>query len=188
MVGTVGAVTMPAIGRASDAVDNAFSIIRGWSEEDRRPIQGWLEELREAIEKNQEVYDEASAALNAASALEKSLRELKRQADTSLRAAEIRTRDAAAYAATTESELEAAQAGHAENVNAFELDVKERNRLLAERDSELRLREDEVTVGKAVLGRRMAEATRALADAAAARTKTEETVTDMRAVLDKHGS
>ena len=64
MVGTVGAVNMPAIGRATDAIKDAFSIIRGWDQDARKPIAKWLEQLQEAIKDNKKVYDQAASTIN----------------------------------------------------------------------------------------------------------------------------
>ena len=159
MVGSVGAVNMPPIGRAKDAVADAFHVIRGWDEKERKPIQQWLEQLLEAIAENKAVYDQAANAANANSVKDRDLRKLQIKVDTEHKLAAAAARHAEAGIADAWKSLKSAQASQLALSKAFDAESLERGRGLAKRETATKARELKLNTIEAVQQRRATELT-----------------------------
>lgn len=161
MVGQIGGLQRAGVPPKLEmqAVDRAFVLVQGWQQKDRGAIRAALNELREAAEHNQAIYDQASAALNELSARQKTVTdgeaalEKARQkfaADSEM--ARSRDEQRAAKLTVEEADLASRKA-------AFERESGHKAAEFRERDEALTVREDAVTSRENTVSEREAKAT-----------------------------
>lgn len=141
MVGQVGALHAVESTKIGDAVEYAFSLIKGWDKKERGPIHDALEELKAATENNKKVYQEASDALNQLSRDMKANRDLIAQAKTAQATAAETQRRVSAEVSAAQQKLQEGETSLRTRMQAHDLGVKEQDRLLTEREKAVLARE-----------------------------------------------
>lgn len=189
MPGKVGALKSPEVAPRVElgAVDRAFTLVAGWTAKDRNAITAALEDLKATAENNEEVYQQASEALQQLSKERAEVGRLSAEATTRLvdaKTAEKANRDTAEAQArdmaSARRELQAEQ-------DAFK---QERSRRTSEMDTRKegldalqRQVEDQRKKNEAA-----SNALRAREEGVSARErKADDIFTDMRGLMDKFG-
>ncbi len=187
MVGSVGAVNMPPIGRAKEPVEDAFDILRGWDKKIGKPIENWLEQILEAIVDNKTAYDLATSRANANSVKERDLRKLKLQVDTDRKIAVSEALTAKTAIADGLKVLETQRAAFNAQTKASDLAVSERERLVTAREKVAEIGHAKLQVIDRAQEQRQAKLATAEAAAAGDRLHIDKIASQLRTTLSQLG-
>ena len=191
MVGTVGkpigALELPGVANrtTTDAVGYALTLIAGWNDEKRKPLEKLLKELRKTAENNQQVYDAAAKALNQLSSDADKIRKATMELDAHRDKVAADVGAAKADLQDRQQKIAGKDLRVAERVRRFNAEMEAREDAVETREQDIKRREDESSEAAKARLAQQAMLDRTGAEVARREAVCRSLVANLRAVIDK---